>query len=83
LARVILYAMNRTTHRLLWTLEQREFTIWCELEIDTTLIWLEWNERGFAYRCGISKHGLAGRSHLGFADSLEDAQQIALDLLSS
>ncbi len=65
-----------------WTLEEHEFTIWCELEIGTTLIWLEWNERVFAYRCGISEHGLAGRSHLGFADSLEDAQQVALGLLS-
>ncbi len=64
-----------------WTLEQREFTTWCELEEGSCLVWLEWNERVFAYRCGVSKNGLAGRSHLGFADSLEEAQRIALELL--
>ncbi len=63
-----------------WTLEQREFTTWCELEHGSTLVWLEWNEKVFAYRCGVSQNGLAGRSHLGFADSLEDAQQTALAL---
>lgn len=66
---------------MLWKIEEREFTIWCELELADAFIWLEWNERVFAYRCGLSQNGLAGRSYLGFADSLEDAQAIALALL--
>lgn len=64
-----------------WKFEQREFTVWCELEMPDGALWLEWNERVFAYRCGLSQNGLAGRSHLGFADSLKDAQAIALALL--
>lgn len=64
-----------------WKLEQREFTTFYELELPDGLLWLEWNERVFAYRCGLSQNGVAGRSHLGFADSLEDAQAIALALL--
>ncbi len=64
-----------------WTIQERKFTIWCELETKDTLLWLEWNERVFAYRCGISKNGAAGQSHLGYADSLKEAQSIALELL--
>ncbi len=63
-----------------WTTKEGEFSIWCELETPDTLLWLEWNERVFAYRCGVSKNGAAGQSHLGYADSLEDAQSIAFEL---
>jgi hypothetical protein len=42
--------------------------------------WLEWNERVFAYRCGVERGDIPSRSHLGFADSLEDAQDIALNV---
>jgi hypothetical protein len=64
-----------------WTTEEREFSVWCELQTQDVLIWLEWNERVFAYRCGISKNGAAGQSHLGYAETLEAAQEIALGLL--
>jgi hypothetical protein len=64
-----------------WQIQEREFTTWCELEQDETVVWLEWNERVFAYRCGVVRDGVAGRSHLGFADSLPQAQKIALALL--
>jgi hypothetical protein len=64
-----------------WELEEREFSLWCELTTEDAFIWLEWNERVFAYRCGISRNGLAGHSHLGYADSLETAQSIAFALL--
>lgn len=64
-----------------WTIKEHEFTIWCEYQTEDTFVWLEWNERVFAYRCGISKNGLAGQSNLGYADSLEAAQSIALALL--
>jgi hypothetical protein len=64
-----------------WIISENEFTIWCEYQTEDTLVWLEWNERVFAYRCGISKHGTAGKSWLGYADSLEEAQQIAITLL--
>jgi hypothetical protein len=64
-----------------WQVFEREFTVWCELEQDGRLIWLEWNERVFAYRCGVVRHGQAGQSHLGYADSLLQAQQIAMALL--
>jgi hypothetical protein len=64
-----------------WIIEEREFTTWCELLTEDGLLWLEWNDRVFAYRCGLSKKGLAGQSHLGYADSLEAAQNIALELL--
>ena len=66
-----------------WVIEEHEFTIWCELETNDIFVWLEWNERVFAYRCGISRNGLAGRSHLGYANSLEAAQSIALALLDT
>jgi hypothetical protein len=64
-----------------WTLTEREFTTWCEFEQDGVLLWLEWNERVFAYRCGVVRHGQAGYPRLGFAESLEAAQNIALVLL--
>jgi hypothetical protein len=66
---------------MVWTVTQREFTTWCELEQDQLLLWLEWNERVFAYRCGVVRRGESGYPQLGFADSLEAAQAIALRLL--
>lgn len=65
----------------MWQFSEREFSLYCELESGADLLWLEWNERVFAYRCGLVRGGMAHRSHLGFADSLEQAQKIALELL--
>jgi hypothetical protein len=64
-----------------WTITEREFTTWCECETDGALVWLEWNERVFAYRCGLVRGLEPSRSHLGFAESLQAAQCIALALL--
>jgi hypothetical protein len=64
-----------------WNLEEREFTVYCTLDVAGARVWLEWNERVFAYRCGVERGDIPSRSHLGFADSLEDAQTIALRLL--
>ena len=66
-----------------WNLEEREFSVYCTLEVGDACVWLEWNERVFAYRCGVERGDTGSRSHLGFADSLEDAQAIALNLLES
>ncbi len=64
-----------------WRVTELEFgTLWCELEFEGALIWLEWNPRVFAYRCGFTKNGVSSRSRLGFADCFEEAQQIALTI---
>jgi hypothetical protein len=61
-----------------WEITELEFgTLWCELQLENGLVWLEWNPRVFAYRCGFSRGDEASRSTLGFADSLEDAMRIA------
>jgi hypothetical protein len=64
-----------------WKFEPREFTDFYTLEIGELRVWLEWNERVFAYRCGVERRGVPSKSHLGYADSLEDAREIALALL--
>jgi hypothetical protein len=64
-----------------WQLEEREFTVYCTLEVGVDRVWLEWNPRVFAYRCGVERPDVPSKSHLGYADSLEDAQVIALALL--
>lgn len=64
-----------------WTITEYEFTTWCELELNGVLLWLEWNERVFAYRCGVVRAGQPSNSNLGYADSLEAAQAIAEGLL--
>ena len=66
---------------MIWKLEEREFSVYCTLKVGDARVWLEWNERVFAYRCGVERGDIPSRSHLGFADSLEDAQGIALRLL--
>jgi hypothetical protein len=66
---------------VVWSLTEREFTTWCEFEQDGVLLWIEWNERVFAYRCGVVRCGQSGYPRLGFAESLEAAQNIALALL--
>jgi hypothetical protein len=58
-------------------------TIWCETSVESVEIWLEWNEYVFAYRFGIVKNGKPSKSSLGFADSLEDAQNLALEELEN
>jgi hypothetical protein len=61
-----------------WHVTELEFgTLWCELQLENGLVWLEWNPRVFAYRCGFSRNDEASRSTLGFADSLEEAMGIA------
>jgi hypothetical protein len=64
-----------------WRIIEREFTTWCELEHGDALVWLEWNPRVFAYRCGVVRGTEAGNSHLGYADSLQQAKAKAEALL--
>jgi hypothetical protein len=65
-----------TTH---WTQCTLEFgTIWCESVIGNAEVWLEWNPRVFAYRFGFKRAQTVSGSTLGYADSLEDAQALAI-----
>jgi hypothetical protein len=63
-----------------WTGRSLEFeTIWTETTLDGVELWLEWNERVFAYRFGFRAGEYVSKSHLGYADSLSQAQGLALE----
>ena len=59
-------------------LELLHGTLYCETRVEDFEIWLEWNDRVMAYRFGLVKNGEPSKSSLGFADSLEDAKNLAL-----
>ncbi|NJK43667.1 MAG: hypothetical protein HC933_04770 [Pleurocapsa sp. SU_196_0] len=62
-----------------WTVTTLEFdTLWCEVVIGDAELWLEWNPRVFAYRFGFRRGAFVSGSTLGYADSLEEAQGLAL-----
>jgi hypothetical protein len=63
-----------------WTARTLEFgTVYCETQLDDAELWLEWNPRVFAYRFGFKRGAFVSGSTLGYADSLEEAREIALE----
>ncbi len=56
-------------------------TLWMETNVAGIEVWLEWNERVFAYRFGYRAGEYVSRSHLGYTDSLAQAQDLAVEMV--